>query len=35
MFAFYSSKAGCLGSVIVSIIGTLVLAAALDALSGW
>jgi hypothetical protein len=25
MFAFYSNKLGCLGSVVVSIIGTVIL----------
>ncbi len=35
MFAFYSNKAGCLGSIVISIIGTLVLGAMLYAMSGW
>lgn len=27
MFAFFSNKLGCLGSIVVSIIGTLILLA--------
>jgi uncharacterized membrane protein YeaQ/YmgE (transglycosylase-associated protein family) len=27
MFAFFSSKLGCLGSIVVSIIGTVILIA--------
>jgi hypothetical protein len=26
MFAFYSNRLGCLGSIVVSLLGTLVLA---------
>jgi uncharacterized membrane protein YeaQ/YmgE (transglycosylase-associated protein family) len=29
MFAFFSSRLGCLGSIIVSVIGTLILLAVL------
>jgi hypothetical protein len=29
MFAFFSSRLGCLGSIVVSVIGTLILLAAL------
>jgi hypothetical protein len=29
MFAFFSNRLGCLGSIVVSVIGTLILLAAL------
>jgi hypothetical protein len=32
MFVFFSSRLGCLGSIVVSVIATLVLLALLDAL---
>jgi len=34
MFAFYSNKLGCLGSIAASIIGTILLAGVLWALAG-
>jgi hypothetical protein len=34
MFGFYSSRLGCLGSIAVSIIGSLVLIAALRGCAG-
>ena len=34
MFGFFSSKLGCLGSIIVSIIGTLILLAVLRGCNG-
>jgi hypothetical protein len=33
MFAFYSNNVGCIGSIIVSLIGTAVLAALMWSLS--
>jgi hypothetical protein len=32
MFVFFSGRLGCLGSIVVSVIATLVLLALLDAL---
>ena len=34
MFAFYSSRLGCLGSIVVSIIASLILAAVMYSCSG-
>ena len=34
MFAFFSNRLGCMGSLIVSVIGTVVLYLLLRALSG-
>jgi hypothetical protein len=34
MFGFFSSKVGCLGSIVVSIIGTLILMALMRGCSG-
>ena len=34
MFGFYSNRLGCLGSIAVSIIGTLILALLMWSLSG-
>ena len=34
MFAFFSSRLGCFGSLVVSVIGTLVLILLLRACSG-
>jgi hypothetical protein len=34
MFAFYSNRAGCLGSILISIIGTVVLALLLWFMAG-
>jgi hypothetical protein len=35
MFAFYSNRLGCLGSIIVSIIGSIILAAILWSCSAY
>jgi hypothetical protein len=35
MFGFLSSKVGCIGSIVVSIIGTLILIALMRGCSGW
>jgi len=34
MFGFYSNRLGCLGSIVVSVIGTLVLVALMRGCSG-
>jgi hypothetical protein len=34
MFGFFSSKVGCIGSIVVSIIGTLILMALMRGCSG-
>jgi uncharacterized membrane protein YeaQ/YmgE (transglycosylase-associated protein family) len=34
MFGFYSNRLGCLGSILVSVIGTLVLIAIMRSLWG-
>lgn len=34
MFAFFSGSLGCLGSIIVSVIGTLILLAVMGMLGG-
>jgi hypothetical protein len=34
MFGFFSSKVGCIGSILVSVIGTLVLIALMRGCSG-
>lgn len=34
MFAFYSNRAGCIGSIVISLIGTVILAALMWMLSG-
>ena len=34
MFAFYSNRLGCVGSILVSVIGTIILAGAIWLLSG-
>lgn len=34
MFAFFSSRLGCVGSILVSLLGTLLLIAALQLLGG-
>ncbi len=34
MFGFFSNKLGCIGSIVVSIIGTLVLMAVMRGCSG-
>ncbi len=34
MFAFFSNKTGCLGSIMISIIGTLILLALFRGCSG-
>jgi uncharacterized membrane protein YeaQ/YmgE (transglycosylase-associated protein family) len=34
MFGFFSSKVGCIGSIVVSIIGTLILLALMRGCSG-
>jgi hypothetical protein len=34
MFAFYSNRVGCLGSIVVSLIGTVILGGILWLLSG-
>ena len=34
MFAFYSNRAGCLGSIIISLIGTVLLGLLMWSLSG-
>lgn len=33
MFAFYSNRAGCIGSIVISLIGTVLLAALMWMLS--
>lgn len=35
MFAFYSNRLGCLGSILVSLVGTIILAAIIWLLTGW
>jgi hypothetical protein len=34
MFAFYSNRLGCLGSIVVSLIGTVILILAVRACTG-
>jgi hypothetical protein len=34
MFGFFSSKVGCIGSIVMSIIGTLILMALMRGCSG-
>ena len=34
MFGFYSNRLGCLGSIVISIIGSLILIALLRSCSG-
>jgi hypothetical protein len=34
MFGFFSSKVGCIGSIVVSIVGTLILMALMRGCSG-
>jgi hypothetical protein len=34
MFAFYSNRAGCIGSIVISLIGTLLLGLLMWSLSG-
>ncbi len=34
MFAFFSNKTGCLGSLVISIVGTLILLAVMRGCAG-
>ena len=34
MFAFFSNRLGCFGSIVVSVIGTLILLALMGAFNG-
>jgi hypothetical protein len=35
VFAFYSNRLGCIGSLLVSVVGTIVLVAIIWLLTGW
>jgi hypothetical protein len=34
MFAFYSNRVGCIGSIVISLVGTLILGGIIWMLSG-